>query len=801
MQNNYNANATTNRGDLSDSPLVSRSPPQMNHDRRGPARKSITLSRLHNVGNEIRLSQDYGDSPPGMGSGSSGGTSATASPLSSRGWSPRGLQGSPLRHGRASPRAVDIVRCAREELEASMNGTNTNRSNTAQAQHSIHTELPPLPKSTMTTLAAIRSETSVMRRRVLSAPTSQDLKTVHDHSNDSDEREEASKSTFQESDRFKVATEKKVTVIASSSGRNVDREEDDVLSVKAFNRNKGINQKPRRRSVSAGCQYGNQNGLGGKVPSTCEWVRRPVPPVIPHHLENQHHERLSTHQNAHSRRYNTADEDDNDDGIATDQSHPKVYSKLRGSATEIISNNDIHKNGIQNPLTNPESVAHDDVSRNEDGRHNNIDVSLSTKNEIELDSEIDVGHYPNPKSKTRRRSFTDKLREAASQVSQLGKADGAQESRDGANLGDVLQAVKEDASSHKELSISDREKADPVVAMAVAASQRIEARRKSLRVEDEASDDDFGDGHLPDHNRILKCNQPMGVSGDIDWSRGELLGEGAYGKVYIGLNLRTGELMAVKCLNLYSESKRREAQKHRLEELEREISIYRRLRHEHIVSYYGAAKSDIEGVMYIFLEYISGGCIASMLHRFGRFNVELVQLYIRQILLGLEYLHREKIIHRDIKGANILIAKDGTAKLADFGASKAFPENTVTDANKSLHGSIYWMAPEVVTSAGYGRRADVWSIGCTVVEMLTAKHPWPDADNQWSAIFAIARTKTGPPFPDDVSDHAKQFMKHCFQTDPKQRSSVSELLQLPFVANTDRAMKEARTATTLHHSM
>ena len=375
----------------------------------------------------------------------------------------------------------------------------------------------------------------------------------------------------------------------------------------------------------------------------------------------------------------------------------------------------------------------------------------------------------------------------------------------GAKLADVLEAIRSDREAAAgSLTDAERERADPVVAMAVAASERIEARQRSIREGDgrpppSPGAPDVGNGDH--HSTILRCNRPMGVVGDMDWSRGELIGEGAYGKVYTGLNLRTGEVMAVKCLSLAAGSRRREERAHRLEELEREISMYRRLRHEHIVSYLGAATSEAEGVMYVFLEYVSGGCIASMLRRFGRFREDLVRLYVREILLGLEYLHREKIIHRDLKGANILITKDGTAKLADFGASKAFPENSVTDANKSLHGSIFWMAPEVVTGKGYGRRADVWSLGCTVVEMLSGCHPWPDADNQWSAIFAIARTTTGPPVPEDVSDQARDFLAHCFKVDAAERLSASELLQHPFVAGTDRAMEQARTTTALHHSM
>ena len=737
-----------------------------------PVARSLTVSRLYSIDrNEpasFRSSHEYyggdGGSPSssGMsGSGGSGETSASASPLSSRGWSPRNLQGSPLRKGRASPRAVDIVRSAREELEASMSQTKTasplGRHGTTIAPQM---ELPPLPKSAMSTLAAMRTETSMLRRRVLSAPTSQDCALINSaaavgggggngvgakermRGEERYRRRQGDMDGGEFDHPLKVSSKRDEDPQAATGDRHGGVRAGDASSSAQASlhedtggRRRSVGDAPlrhsRRRSVSAGGQY-TVRGSGLRN------MKVPTPPPDPP-PPSAHRMCPASH------RY---------DGAAADEEFDRD-ARLPGAGDTASP---VHHRDREADTQSALLVTSADASKGCDGPQGALECDGVTGGEC--------AESPGSSIET------------------------------GAKLSNVIEAIKSDREAAAEsLTDATREEADPVVAMAVAASERIEARQKSIK--GESSPTPPGNGN--DHSAILKCNEPMGVVGDIDWSRGELIGEGAYGKVFTGLNLRTGEMMAVKCLSLGS--RRREEQKHRLEELEREISMYRRLRHEHIVSYLGAAKSEGEDVMYVFLEYISGGCIASMLKRFGRFREDLVRLYVRQILLGLEYLHREKIIHRDLKGANILITKDGTAKLADFGASKAFPDNSVTDANKSLHGSIFWMAPEVVTGKGYGRRADVWSLGCTVVEMLSGCHPWPDADNQWTAIFAIARTTTGPPVPDDASDLAREFLAHCFKIDPAERLTVSELLQHPFVAGTDRAIENARTSTALHHSM
>merc|ERR1712100_79904 len=174
----------------------------------------------------------------------------------------------------------------------------------------------------------------------------------------------------------------------------------------------------------------------------------------------------------------------------------------------------------------------------------------------------------------------------------------------------------------------------------------------------------------------------------------------------------------------------------------------------------------MQNALLIFLEYVPGGSIASMLRQFGSFNEELVRVYTQQILSGVTYLHARGIVHRDIKGANVLVNEHGVAKLADFGCSKQLQgmrTDSLEESLKAIRGSIPWMAPEVIKQTGHGRRADVWSVGCCVIEMATAQRPWPNLSNCLTAMFQIATTTEPPPLPRrQLGEKAIEFLERCF---------------------------------------
>jgi serine/threonine protein kinase len=178
------------------------------------------------------------------------------------------------------------------------------------------------------------------------------------------------------------------------------------------------------------------------------------------------------------------------------------------------------------------------------------------------------------------------------------------------------------------------------------------------------------------------------------------------------------------------------------------------------------------------MEYCENGSLANMLKRFGKvFPEPLVKKYTSQVLLGLEYLHEQGVIHRDVKCANILTTKDGLVKLSDFGTS-----TKISDISSSqVVGSPYWMAPEVIELAGAHTSSDIWSVGCTVIELFTSSPPYFSLAPM-SALFRIVRDDS-PPIPAEVSPLMRDFLAQCFQKNPMLRISAENLLKHAWFSN------------------
>uniref|UniRef100_A0A7S2JV26 Protein kinase domain-containing protein n=1 Tax=Zooxanthella nutricula TaxID=1333877 RepID=A0A7S2JV26_9DINO len=259
-----------------------------------------------------------------------------------------------------------------------------------------------------------------------------------------------------------------------------------------------------------------------------------------------------------------------------------------------------------------------------------------------------------------------------------------------------------------------------------------------------------------------------------DWKKGAQIGCGSYGCVYKARDSLSGRIFAAKETPLDRGST---DQTQYFEKLEMEIDICKSLRHPNIVGFLGFEYTN--GFMYIFLEYVAGGSMAHVLREFGPLSPVLLTSAAKGCAEGLCYLHARDppVVHRDIKCANILVDVDFCVKLADFGCSKRHAD---TQSFTAI-GSVPWMAPEVIRQTGYGRRSDVWSLGCVAIEMATARHPWGSFDNPMAAMMRIGMSEDTPPLPERVSEGCRAFIKQCTQRDRERRPHASELLSHEFV--------------------
>uniref|UniRef100_UPI003AAB5A69 mitogen-activated protein kinase kinase kinase 4 isoform X2 n=1 Tax=Centroberyx gerrardi TaxID=166262 RepID=UPI003AAB5A69 len=259
------------------------------------------------------------------------------------------------------------------------------------------------------------------------------------------------------------------------------------------------------------------------------------------------------------------------------------------------------------------------------------------------------------------------------------------------------------------------------------------------------------------------------------WQRGNKIGEGQYGKVYTCINVDTGELMAMKEIRFQPNDHKT------IKETADELKIFEGIKHPNLVRYFGVELHREE--MYIFMEYCDEGTLEEV-SRLG-LQEHVIRLYSKQITTAINVLHEHGIVHRDIKGANIFLTSSGLIKLGDFGCSVKLKNNTHTmpgEVNSTL-GTAAYMAPEVITRAkgeGHGRAADIWSLGCVLIEMVTGKRPWHEYEHNFQIMYKVGMGHK-PPIPEKLSTEGKDFLGHCLESEPKRRWTASMLLDHPFV--------------------
>lgn len=283
----------------------------------------------------------------------------------------------------------------------------------------------------------------------------------------------------------------------------------------------------------------------------------------------------------------------------------------------------------------------------------------------------------------------------------------------------------------------------------------------------------------------------------------EAIGRGGFGIVYRGLNIETGLTVAIKRVTISG------TPKDELENIEGEIRLLQNLKHPNIVQYVDALRSA--DFLNIVLEYMESGALSGLLSKMGgKLPESLTAIYIVQVLKGLQYLHTQGVIHRDIKGANILSTKEGLIKLADFGVATKLNESRKSDSvvpaldSKEVArdvirpnvtvGTPYWMAPEAIRMTGQESSAcDIWSVGCTVIELITGKPPYFDLQPH-PALFRIVQD-AHPPLPKGISAALEDFLMQCFQKDPNRRIDAAGLLKHQWLKAATEELESRETST------
>nr|XP_016847495.1 PREDICTED: TRAF2 and NCK-interacting protein kinase isoform X4 [Anolis carolinensis] len=261
----------------------------------------------------------------------------------------------------------------------------------------------------------------------------------------------------------------------------------------------------------------------------------------------------------------------------------------------------------------------------------------------------------------------------------------------------------------------------------------------------------------------------------------ELVGNGTYGQVYKGRHVKTGQLAAIKVMDVTGDEE---------EEIKQEINMLKKYsHHRNIATYYGAfIKKNPPGMddqLWLVMEFCGAGSVTDLIKntKGNTLKEEWIAYICREILRGLSHLHQHKVIHRDIKGQNVLLTENAEVKLVDFGVSAQL-DRTVGRRNTFI-GTPYWMAPEVIAcdenpDATYDFKSDLWSLGITAIEMAEGAPPLCDM-HPMRALFLIPRNPAPRLKSKKWSKKFQSFIESCLVKNHGQRPTTEQLMKHPFI--------------------